>query len=174
MTLQSEFAQILAQMEMVSHGTTMRWNPSGGTGESDLPPGEPHPMHEHWRQRWLNATPDRRPGVLEDARAALSAWRVQNQARGDGETWDQLAQRIVDEGLGWSPSEVAQALHVTESQVRKARERYKRHVETGHHTATVVTLHRGGRSVREIARLTGLPPATVQRRIDDYRTRRAA
>jgi hypothetical protein len=79
MTLEREFRQVIREMMLVSHGTTMRWNAStrGGERASPLPPGEREPLHEAWITRWVQTRPSDRLSVLEGAREALQEARVQ-------------------------------------------------------------------------------------------------
>lgn len=69
--------QLLAELELVSHGTTQAWNPSGGGHNAErpaFPPGEPKPPHIALRAR-LNAalTQTQVDRVCTAAREALRA-----------------------------------------------------------------------------------------------------
>jgi hypothetical protein len=70
--------KLLADLELVSHGRTMRVD-GRVTGSTDPSPmlrvdDEPYP-HEHYRQRWQHADDDERRQVLADARAHLESIR---------------------------------------------------------------------------------------------------
>ena len=67
--------QVLAELELVSHGTTAAWGRCEG-GEGVYPPGERNPPHVVYRARWVLAWgPLGRRRVLREARAELERCR---------------------------------------------------------------------------------------------------
>lgn len=73
-----EARQLIAELELISHGTTQAFNPSGGHNaeKPDLPPGELHPPHIRLRQELAKAMSQTQVDrVAQKAREALQAAR---------------------------------------------------------------------------------------------------
>lgn len=115
------FRQVLAELELLSHGTTQAFNSSGIAAERDpRPSGEANPPHLTFRQQWDDAVDDEaRERVHAEAVGYLLEWRGQLKPapvreldlRGDvlrmaGFTPKEIANRlggIVSQGqvIGW-------------------------------------------------------------------------
>lgn len=135
-----ELRQILAELELLSHGTTANLAPTGAAsdGEGDgCPPGERWPPHLKWREQWEGATDDDgRRAVLRGARAELHALTHRAEVKVRGETEAELEERIVKDGAGWSVEEVATRMRCTPTFVRKARLKDGKSIKTGEDPAS--------------------------------------
>ena len=145
--LDQQIRSILAQMEMLAHGTITNYSPTGGGGvpDSKPPTGDGKPPHEHWRKRWERAVYDdleeehreattitrHRQRVIEKAQADLDGYRKRAEGKIIGETEGELEARIVREGEGWTVEQVAQHCRCTPTFARKARLKAGRSVVTG-------------------------------------------
>ena len=71
--LWQQMRAVLAQLELVSHGTTTHFGPNAGANhETLLPPGDPRPPHLLYRNRFHRCLGDTgRRAVLQDAKAEL-------------------------------------------------------------------------------------------------------
>lgn len=171
-----EFRQILAQLELISHGTTQSWSPGHG-GEKDVvfPPGEKTPPHVYWRTRWLEATDeDARTAAWSGARKELESLSTRSITEISVETEEQLAKRVVKDGEGWTVEEVAQRMRCTTTFVRRARLKDGRNTETGVKPEEMIAdfadrreqareLAERNLTERQIVAITGLPKSTVRR-----------
>jgi DNA-directed RNA polymerase specialized sigma24 family protein len=176
-----EMRQVLAELELLSHGSTQSFAAAPGAGSDKSygrPPGDEHPPHLHWRNQWKRASDeDRRSEVLRHAKADLAAHRKGDMSRVQVmvESRDELEKRVVREGKGWSVQETALHCRVTPTFVRKARLRAAADaaVDAQDELATVpvdkrercLHLAAGGHTERGIAMLTKLPKSTVRRLI---------
>jgi hypothetical protein len=147
MTLVGQFRQILAELELLSYGSTANWSPTGRSrgGSYGKPPGSEHPSHEHWRERWERAVWDdmeeeqreattitrHRRRVIEKAQADLDSYRKRAEGKIVEETASELEARIVREGDGWAVADTALHCRCTTTFVRKARLKAGRSVVTG-------------------------------------------
>lgn len=164
--MERNIRQVLAELELISHGTTASWNPAGGT-DSDRDPrprgGELDPPHDRYRRRYLNATTDtERANVLHAARAELAAItrrqarevREETAAEFDARAREKLAE-------GWTVQQVADHMRATPTRIRRA--------QAGASEADVLAFAKQGMSVRYIALRVGIPKSTVQRLLRDLR-----
>lgn len=131
--LTAEEREVLARLELLAHGSTQRFDPTGSSDSDNLPHGISSEgngprlsefPHLHWRDRILGARNDySRRKALESAQEELQGWRRQavRAANTPAESWDDLAARVVDEGRGWSVREVANHCRCSERQVVRAR-----------------------------------------------------
>jgi hypothetical protein len=135
--LVQQIRSILANMELLAHGSTANWSPTGRShgGSYGRPPGDEHPPHEHWAKRWEKAVYDdleeeyreatmitrHRKRVIEKAQADLDSYRKRAEGRVVGESEESLEARVVREGTGWTIEEVAQHCRCTPTFVRRAR-----------------------------------------------------
>lgn len=177
--LSLEIRQVLAELELLSHGSTQSFAAAPGAGSDKSygrPPGDEHPPHLHWREQWERASDeDRRSEVLRLARSDLAAHRKGDMSRVavTVESREELEKRVVREGKGWTAKETALHCRVTPTFVRKARLKAATDaaVEAREEPAPVAAdkrercLHLAvtGHTERGIAMLTGLPKSTVRR-----------
>jgi hypothetical protein len=172
----SGFRQILARLELISHGTTQSWSPShGGEKEVAFPPGESKPPHVRWRERWEKATDeDGRMAAWSGARNELESLTTRHITEVPVESEEQLAKRIVTDGEGWTVEEVAQRMRCTTTFVRRARLKDGRDIGTGMKPEEMIEdlvvkrerareLAERGLTERQIAMHTGLSKTTVRR-----------
>lgn len=137
--LDQQIRSILANLELLAHGTITNYSPTGGGGvpDSKQPSGELKPPHEHWRRRWLLAVEcdeeteqreattitTQRRDVIAKAQADLDSYRKRAEGEIVGETEEELEARIVRIGKGWSVNDVAQHCRCNPKFVRKARKK---------------------------------------------------
>lgn len=161
LTLDERMRQVLAELELVSHGTTAKWNTAGG-GENDalLPPGEPDPPHLFYRDRYQVAEgDDQRTRVLDAAIEALEGHRKSRRIEVQEETaseFNRRARRLIADG--WTVEEVALHTRSTPTRVRRALA-----AKDDESDGVIHRLHAEGRSVRYIAMRTGIAKSTVHR-----------
>ncbi len=175
-TLYWEFRQVLAELELLPHGTITNYNASG-SGEADTrePTGESRPPHLVWRREWeASGDEDGRERALRGARAELTAFREgQHMADIDLETEEQFAERVAQEGEGWTADEVALKCKCTPTFVRRARIKDGRDATTGiklddEHPLPVNKMEEArrllarGLTVRQVSMFTQIPKSTVQ------------
>jgi len=123
--------QVLANLELLMHGTTTNFSSEGGGDGSGTkqPTGELHPPHLLWRERWEQAaSDDARRRVLENAKADLESYRKGTKSTVEGMNWEEL---ILADGEGYSPEMVAQRYGISEHHVRRMRKRHDRGTEDG-------------------------------------------
>jgi hypothetical protein len=97
-------------------------------------------------------------------RAELEAWRRRPDPPPPGETLDDLKRRVLEEGAGWTPHEVALAMRVTPTFVRNVRTEAERDPQTGKpddRLAKGLKLLAEGLSLRQVERITGVPKSTL-------------
>lgn len=172
---------LLADLELLSHGSTASWNPAGGPGNerAALPFGESDPPHLSLRVKYLEATTDeRRRQVVKMMHEAIREFRGfgVDRSRVVGETTEQQDARICREGEGFSAQEVARRFNCTPTRVRRVRLADGRDVdlgrkpasaeaeanaETGDPAAEAARMRANGMTVRQIAFALGVPKSTV-------------
>ena len=137
--------------------------------ESDgavLPGGELHPPLEHWAELLPRCrTLDEIIELLGTARSELRAWKVRPEPPPEGETFDELADRILSYA-GWEPKDVALACRCTPTLIRRVRGDAERNPETGREEGSLQharDLLAQGMSLRQVAILTGIPKSTLHR-----------
>jgi transposase len=120
--------QVLAEMEMLAHGTTQAWNPSGTgfAGAREFPPGELYPPHLWWAQEWARAL--LKEPVYEAALDVLQSWRRHEWRESESLSLEQL---VVQDGEGYSVEMVAQRYGISEPHVRRIRAKNGRRTEDG-------------------------------------------
>lgn len=175
--------QILADLELISHGTITAYNSSGGHGNSArvIPPGEAFPPHLEYRRRYAECeTDEQRDQVIKDAQSELEAIRRRPLLAPAGLSDAEVLEARVLELTGWVANEIARSLHCTVGQVRRIRTNAGRDGQTGE----VLDLSAADRSdlaarmkseqrlsQSEIAKRMGISEATVSRLL---RTRKVA
>jgi hypothetical protein len=174
-----EFRQVLLELELLSHGKAMSWNPTS-RGESDDPRpfGESRPAHEEYAELFRQArTEEDCHAVLVDAREYLEQWRGRNRAQ-EVQEWDE-ERWIIEDGEGFEAVEVARRFNTNVGRVRKLRLKEGRDGEFGMPYVEPETVDRNERvlfllgkrmSVRAVAAQVGIPATQVQR----IKARRAA
>jgi hypothetical protein len=93
---------------------------TGSAPESRAPRGE-HSPADRWRERFNAAHEHERAGVLHDAERELSHLRRRRFAVGTAHDGDELRERILRDGTGMVPRDVAFALRCTPTLVRRTR-----------------------------------------------------
>lgn len=162
---------ILIRLALVSHAPAGRLDAmprTHGTPEHRKPPGEAHPPAEVFRDRLQRAcTRAEARRVLDEASAELERTLRRPLAVESIETAEDLAERIVLDGAGWTADDVALATHCLPRFVRAARLAFGRDPESGltppdgEPMEVARRLRDEGRSYRTIARLTGIPRSTL-------------
>lgn len=170
---------LLAQLELISHGSTASWNPGGGHSEpAALPFGESRPPHITLRERYLEQADDEgRARVVKDMQRELEHARgYVDRSHVVGETRHQETLRIIKEGEGFTPAEVALRFRCTPTRVRQVRLAVGRDAELGRETEPDATadpddettaieaalrMKRRGMSVRLIGMELGKPKSTI-------------
>ena len=92
------------------------------------------PAHLEWRRRLLTCTDDQLPGLLKHARDTLDQHRGYGRAhkpRSKDETREQRDQRIVTDGEGWEPRDVAVHFRCAVADATRARRDTGRDENTG-------------------------------------------
>ena len=170
-------AAILLRLELVSHGSTQAWNPSGGhSGEPDdrivALIGDAFP-HVVWRERYEAQTDDLgRERVITDATQELESWTRRVAPRVEGRP---LRDLVVEDGEGFPAKIVAERFGVDVAYVRRWRNRAGRDTETGREAQSVAEnrperareLRRQGLSTRQIATILACHQTQVMRWIRD-------
>lgn len=170
-----EARPVLLRLAMVSHAPALRLGAvrgSNGAHESSRPPGELIPDAEYFHNRLQRSeTVSDARETLSEARACLAGVLRRAMAHVPGESAVELAARITEDGAGWTAEDVAQAMRVTPTFVRRARLLAGRDPENGltppdaDPMVLAVELFAAGRSLRTIARLTGIPRSTLHDRL---------
>jgi plasmid maintenance system antidote protein VapI len=178
--LERQIRQVLAQLELVSHGTITAYNSSGGhAAESGraLPPGELKPPHEFYRQQFAETTGDHdRSKLLEQAQAELGAITKRPIAI-EGLTDAQILEEKILEKDGWSDVDLAKHLRCTSGHVRRVRNSAGKDGVTGEllelsavdRSDLAAAMQTRGLNQEEIAKRMGISQPTVSRLL---RTRR--
>lgn len=183
-----EVRQVLAELELLSHGKTVSYNPStsGGHSGSKPPTGESEPPHLVFKARFEACqSVSEALRVLDEAQAELDSLRKRTTpVQGlDGE--ELLRRQILEDHVGNSAAEVAIRLYCTTSKVRKIRGDAMCDPESGIELLPVAGLptgranqaahlHEMGYSQQEIADRLGVSQATVSRLLVARRIRRNA
>lgn len=181
MSLTRDIRQVLAELELISHGTITNYNPSMSIGEKadPRPPGGSGAEHIFWRHRYEQAsTDDGRRKVIREAREELDKLRRQEPStRSAGETTLERNVRIVKEGEGFSARQVAIHFNCGERDVRKARMAAGREPELGKQVSSrpqekaekARELIGQGVSTREASRILEVGQTQIMRWIRDSR-----
>jgi hypothetical protein len=151
---------------LLQYGAVMRWGRTPPSAEGALfPQGEGFPPLDYWLDLIeQQATMADVRAVLTRARDELAAWRCRPEPPPEGETLDDLSGRILGEGEGWTPQEVALAMRCTPSLVRKVRIAADREPDYGRPDRSLahgLSLLRDGCSLRAAAMASGVPKSTL-------------
>jgi hypothetical protein len=171
----SDRIEIERGFAMLQYGATMAWGRRTPDAERPaLPSGEGAPPLDYWLDLLDRCvTEEEVDAVVSRARAELSAWRRRPEPPPEGETFGDLKSRILGEGEGWTPKEVALAMRVTPTLVRNVRAEAERDPEYGRPDGSLahgLALLDAGLSIRQAAQITGIPKSTLH----DARKLRAA
>ena len=153
---------------LLQYGATVRYEVRPGAESAGWPAGESDPPLDHWIPLILRASDEERPGIVEQARAELEAWKRRPDPPPQGESMDELIDRVC-EHAGWPAKEVALALRCTPTFVRRARLARDRHPDTGREEGSLQQardLISQGYSLRQVAMLTGIPKSTLHEALD--------
>lgn len=159
---------VLVAMQLLMYGNAMKWESSFSSGKptgGERPPGEAHPLHTEWQQRYVLAHPRDREQVIADATDALVKARCGPRVDVEGESREDWEERLIDEGEGWEADKVAAVFLTGVREVVKVRLAYRRDPSNGRPVEgiTVGQLAAEGLSARQIvAVLPGTAPATAQ------------
>lgn len=176
--LLSEYRQVLAEFELISHGAVVSWDSNGHGKAGSRPPtgwvpvkGESEPPHVFWAERWVLEPVSGRPALLADAREALRSYKVRVAP---AETDDSsLEDWVVEDGEGFAVAQVASKFGIAETRVRRIRLKADREAEFGlplkfaqhrdNSRERVLNLAAQGCTLRQIEMQTGKPRETVRR-----------
>lgn len=155
--------QLAAELELLSHGACVSWNPAGGHGipDSRPPSGDVHPPHLQMLADW-DKHGDR---VLDKWLETLKAWKGGGTQRPEGKSEREI---VLEAGEGYAPADVADRFRLTATMVRKWRAQDGRNVETGRRVAM------NGRTQQQIAEALGVSQPTVHRLLKNEKVRRLA
>jgi hypothetical protein len=162
---------VLIGWSMLQYGSTMAWGRQAPNAEgAAFPKGEGRPPLDYWLVQLGHCTTlEELRAVSERALAELEAWRRRPEPPPQGETFEDLKRRIIHEGEGWTPHEVALAMRVTPTLVRNVRSEAERDVDYGRPDGSLshgLALLNAGLSIRQAAQITGIPKSTLH---DAYR-----
>ena len=157
---------VIVGFALVQYGSTMAWGRQAPSAEGALmPKGEGRPPLDYWLPLLERCTTlEEIQIVVARARAELAAWRRRPEPPPEGETFEDLKRRILLEGEGWTPKEVALALRVTPTLVRNVRSEAERDVDYGRPDGSLqhgIALLNAGCSLRQAAQITGIPKSTL-------------
>lgn len=168
---------ILHQLELTSNGTTQAFNPARtGHPESRPPAGTTDHPAERWLHEWQHAIHHGRPlqPIIDAAQHELDHTRRRTTPRTQGETRQQLLERVATSHPGWNARDVALHHKLTVRAVHQARITHGRDPHTGdplphHQPASTERQHRArelhaqGLTLRQIAQLLNCDPSTIHR-----------
>jgi DNA invertase Pin-like site-specific DNA recombinase len=173
MSLESDFRQVLAELELTSNGTTTAWNSSRATGKpgSKLLFLSEEPPHDHFRRRWDGCASDRaRELVLAAAREALEGIRHQSQRpKLKQEPPSVRERRLVASGRGVPAKEIARRERALDREIIAMWVKHGLNPATGwpffdeDRDAEIRRMSEARLSVREIAQALGVSKSAVHR-----------
>ena len=160
-------SQLVVGFALLQYGSVRVYESSTAKGDGAvLPGGELHPPIEHWAQILPRCrTIEELLTVLALAQSELSAWKVRPEPPPEGETLDELAERILS-FEGWEPKDVSLACRCTPTLVRRVRHAAERNPDTGREEGSLQharDLLSQGMSLRQVAILTGISKSTLHR-----------
>jgi hypothetical protein len=178
--LDQAMREVLLQLAVCSHVAAA--NPQGASRSSDEALGGRRPPGDHGAGHYADrydacASDHGRARVLQEARAELEHLRKRRAPVAVGETADQLAARIVNDGAGWSLDDIAHHFRCTKTFAVRARRAAGLDTEFGQPPAPVADVterrarvrhmrHVEGRSVVQIALVLGVHRNTVHRDLE--------
>jgi anaerobic selenocysteine-containing dehydrogenase len=158
--------ELIVGFEMLQYGSVMAWGRRIPSAEAAaLPQGESDPPLLYWLDKLARSeTLEDFAATARQMRDELDAWRRRPDPPPAGETLDELKQRVLSEGKGWTPHEVALAMRVTPTFVRNVRAEAERDPQTGRpddRLAKGLKLLADGYSLRQVESITGVPKSTL-------------
>jgi hypothetical protein len=160
-------SQLVVGFALLQYGSVRVYESSRAQGDGAvLPPGELRPPIEHWAELLPRCrTLDEIIELLSLAQHELNSWRVRPEPPPEGETLDDLKQRILSYE-GWEPKDISLACRCTPTLVRRARAEAERNPETSREEGSLEharDLLSQGMSLRQVAVLTGISKSTLHR-----------
>jgi hypothetical protein len=165
-----EVRQVLAELELVSHGKCQSFNASGRPAEGHARPfGDPYPEFIVFRDRFEREGYSDR--LLQEARDTLKELRKRQAVRPKGESQADIESRAVLEGAGWDRKTAAVAFGLLPSRLGRVRAMAGRDVESGHPLGVLpseraqmaLRLSQAGWSQQRIAQVLATSQPTVCR-----------
>jgi hypothetical protein len=162
----SEVQDLRRGFELLQYGNVMAWGRQPKLADRPVfPSGEGSPPFDYWLSLLVRcATLEDVAATLARARSELAAWHRRPEPPPEGETFDDLKSRVIHEGEGWTPQEVALAMRVTPTLVRNIRHEFERDPEFGRPDGSLahgIALLNAGLSLRQAAQITGIPKSTL-------------
>lgn len=158
-------SQLSIGYELLGYGTTIRYEKRRSADLSPLPAGEGDPPFDHWLPLLLTSrTFETFEPVYHAARSELQHWRKRSEPAPEGETLEQMIDRLISDGEGWSARDAAIAFRCGATQVRRWRMERERNPETGREEGSIQharELLSEGMSLRQVAMTTGIPRSTL-------------
>jgi hypothetical protein len=155
---------------LLGYGSTTRFGVRRAADGQPLPAGESDPPLDHWLELWAAApSPHMRKLIVQAARSELAAWKRRPEPPPEGESGEEMIERLIREGEGWRAEDVALAFRCTPRLVRRWRVERERNPETGRPDGTLQQaqdLIAQGLSLRQAAMLTGIPKSTIHDSLD--------
>jgi len=151
---------------LLQYGAVQRLGRTARSAEvALLPQGEDYPPLDYWLDQIVRAqTIAEVATIVERAREELCAWRRRPEPPPDGESFEDLKRRIIEDGEGWTPQEVALAMRCTPTLVRNVRNEAERDPEYGRPDRSLahgLALLSEGVTLRAAALATGIPKSTL-------------
>ena len=158
--------EVIVGYSMLQYGSVMAWGRRIPSAEGAvLPQGEDAPPLLYWLEKLAASTSlEEFTQTAELMRAELDAWRRRPDPPPQGESMDELKRRVLTDGKGWTPHEVALAMRITPTFVRNVRNEAERDPQTGrpdNRLARGLKLLEDGLSLRQVERITGVPKSTL-------------
>jgi hypothetical protein len=173
-SLRAVLRALILRLMLVSHAPVSRMDAmprTRGTPDHRRPSGEGAPAWERFAREFERCeTPADLIALGNRVTEELVSSTRRRLAPSTIESAEDLAERIVRDGAGWEVGDVVQAMRCTATMVRRARLAAGRDPETGYTPpdadpmSVALELRAGGRSLRTIAALTGIPRETLRRR----------
>ena len=162
--------RLVIAYQLLGYGTTIRYGQRRSADGGVLPGGEGNPPLEHWLHEWVIASSSyERRLIVQAARSELAAWKRRPDPPPEGETGEQMIERLIREGEGWEASDVALAFRCTPSLVRRWRTEHDRNPDTGRLEGSIEhakDLIEQGLTLRQVAMITGIPKSTIHDHLD--------
>jgi hypothetical protein len=159
-------SRLLIGFALLQYGSVRVYETPRSGGDGYLPSGELHPPLERFSDLLPHCkTLPEIIALLAQARTELHGWRVRPESPPEGETLEDLKERILVLE-GWEPKDVSLACRCTPTLVRQARIEAERNPETGREEGSLEQARdmlSRGMSLRQVAVLTGIPKSTLHR-----------
>lgn len=162
--------RLVIAYQLLGYGNVTHYGTRRAAEGQALPAGEPDPPLTHWLDLWFSApSPSERQLIVDGARAELAAWKRRPDPPPAGESAEQMIDRLIRIGEGWTPHDVALAFRCTPTLVRRWRSEHDRNPETGRVEGSLAhakDLIERGMTLRQAAMLTGIPKSTIHDALD--------